>query len=202
MRRIAIGVQKTDRDRFDSGVAQRKRRAPHIPLVQRLAHRPVCQQPFADLLSPHAGHQRGRLDDRVVIKMRAGLARKLEYIAKPAGGDQPARGALALDNEIGRHGGAVTDVANLIGPDRMIAQQIGDAALDRLGRIVRRRRHLVKRNAAGLLIHQREVGERATDIDSNAIHERRIPRLMRCGHGRSHPRMRQTSCSRAGIGRL
>ena len=122
MRWIAIGMQKTDRDRVDASVAQRKRRAAHIPLVQRLAHRPVCQQPFADFLAPHAGHQRGWFDDRVVIEMRAGLARQLQHIAKPAGGDQAAGRTLAFDDEIGRHGRSVADVANLARLDLMIEQ--------------------------------------------------------------------------------
>ena len=56
------------------------------------------------------------------------------------------------------------------GAMRVRLEQLGDAALDRFRRIVRRRGDLVKTDAAVLFVEQREVGERAADVDSDSIH--------------------------------
>jgi len=56
------------------------------------------------------------------------------------------------------------------------------AAMDGFGRIVRRRRHLVKSDCAIALVEQCKVGERAADVDSDAIHASASSRQLAEGH--------------------
>ncbi len=62
------------------------------------------------------------------------------------------------------------DVADLRRRDRMALQQIGDALLDRLRRVARGGCHFVIADLSVLLAQQREIRERAPDVDANSIH--------------------------------
>ncbi len=170
VRRIAVGMQEADRHRLQAGGAQGLRGAAHGRFVQWRDHLALRIQPLRHFDAVRAGHQHRRLGHAVVEQVRAGLPADLQDVAEALGGDQAHCRAFALDDEIGGHGGAVAHVRHLGGRHAVLAQQFGNAALDGLGRVVRGGGDFMELHGPGRLVDHGEVGEGATDVDTDSVH--------------------------------
>ncbi len=170
MRRVAVGVQEADRDGLDAGLGKTARGIAHLRFVQRRQHVARCVHPLVDFGAEFTRHRHGRFADAVVVQVRTRLAADLQHIAKAARGDEPDARALAFDDEVGGHRGAVAHVRDLRWRDTVIREHLADARGDGLGGIVRRGRHFVKVHHTGILVDHREIGKRASDVYPYAIH--------------------------------
>ena len=149
---------------------QRVCRRGDLGLIERLQHRTARIDAFRHFQAALARHQRHRRAHSVVVEMRPHLAADLQHVAKSPRDDQPGGDATALDHHVGGDRGAMTDEADLARRDAQRVQQHAKAGFDRLGRIGRRGRHLeVPQHAVGRVV-QSEVGERAADVEADAIH--------------------------------
>ncbi len=93
---LRVGVQKADRDRLDPRRAQPDQRVDRGGLVERLLHRARGIDPLVDLTAQIALDQGRRLGPGEVVEPRHAQGADLQNVAKPACGDQPGAGALAL----------------------------------------------------------------------------------------------------------
>ena len=122
-------------------------------------------------------HQGDGLLELDVVEARADLAADLEDVAEALGRDQRGPGDAALDDRVGGDGRAVGDVAEFGGVRVGGGQDpVGDVE-EADARVGRRRGHLVDARRAGLLVDEDRVGERAADVDAEAVaHQRRARR--------------------------
>ena len=171
---VEVGVQQADRDRIDAGLAQRPGVGAHLRLVQRhddLALGRGDPLPHREPVAP--SHQRARLPRQLLLQREVvGLlvAGDVQEVAKALGRDQADLGALVLDGDVGRDGGAVQHQVHRLEADPGLAAERVHAGHHRPRRIVRRGRHLVERDRACRLVDQNQVRERAADIDPDALH--------------------------------
>ena len=166
--RIGIGVQKADRDRLDVGCLEALSRVEYRLFVQRHAHCAVGAQPFANLKAVTPRHQRLGLHIVQIIEFRHAYTAEFQNIAEPGRSDQAGARALVFKDGIGRDGGCVHHLFNLIGLNAVVGQQFCDTLADAPAVVVRRGGDLYRKEQAAL-IHQHDVGEGSTDINANAI---------------------------------
>ena len=116
-----------------------------------------------------------------------GAAAELQRVAEAPGGDEGAAHPLALQHRVGADGGAVDHRLEAV---RRRAEG-GEARHEPVRLVCGRRRHLGDAHAAGGLIHQQQVGERAADVDPEAASGRRLahapPPAPSPGAGRPRP---------------
>ena len=105
-------VQEADRDRLHPGLAQPPHRRAHRRLVQRDLDAAVVAHAFRHLQAQIARHQRRRLVGLQVVQVGPLLPADLQQVAKPVRGDQPGLHAAMLDQRVGRHRRAVTEIAD------------------------------------------------------------------------------------------
>ncbi|MCY1237242.1 hypothetical protein D3C81_1169680 [compost metagenome] len=163
-------MQEADGDRLEAGIAEGLRGAAYRGFVQRRDDLALRIEPLRNLDAVHARHQYGRLGHAVVEQVRAGLAADFEDVAKPLRGDQADLRPLALDDQVGGHGGAVADVRDLAGGDAVLAEQLGNPAVDGLRRVMRGGGNLVEMHGSCGFVDHGEVGERPADIDTDSVH--------------------------------
>ena len=166
MDRIDEGVQQADGDAFYFFLADQRDQCVDGGLIER-AHDPAgVVQSFRHRQAEVARDEGlGQHDVQVVLVVTAFVAHR-EDVAKTLGGDEGGAGALALDDGVGRQGGAVDDQSDVGGCD---AGGLGDGAKTvqhalfgcGLGG-----QHLGGGACAALL--EGEVGEGAADIDGKA----------------------------------
>ncbi len=107
--RIAVGVQVADRDRADARRAQPADRRLRRGLRERRLHGAVEAHPLGHVEPPRARHQgHGRRHAEVVAVVLEALAH-LDHVAVPRGGQHADLRALALEQRVGGHRGAVHD---------------------------------------------------------------------------------------------
>jgi hypothetical protein len=104
--------------------------------------------------------QRATILLQQVVERPPRLAPDPDDILETGRGDQRDAGAAALEHGIGGDGRSVHDIQ-----PRPDGRDVGDAGDDRARRVVRRRPHLVDRDAVGPEAHQ--VGERAAGVDAD-----------------------------------
>ncbi len=124
---------------------------------------------LADLVPVLARGKRRRLDDTVIEQMRPYLAADFDHVAKASSRNESGDRATPFNDEVGRDCSAVANMSNFGRLDRMLLEQIGDALLDRLRRIARRRGHLVIADLPVFLAQKREVSKGAADVDTDSI---------------------------------
>jgi len=116
------------------------------------------------------GEQRRRIgldhDDPAGQGARRLRAGQVQDLLEALRGDQADAGALALEDRVGGHGGAVHDVAELGRADARRLADLGHADEHALGGVARRRRGLDPVLGPVLVIDEEEVGEGATDVHS------------------------------------
>ena len=177
MRGVEVGEQETNRDRLDAGGLELARGTPHCGLVERHQNRAVAARDAAGhRLAVAPRHQLVLLPRQVELQAEVVgtlVARDVQHVAEPLGGDQPAACAVVLQDDVGGDGGAVHEIVDVAGPDPRLAAQLGKA-LDRAERgIAHRGRHLVQRDRAAFVVDQHEVDVRAADVDPDALHPAR-----------------------------
>ena len=127
----------------------------------------------ADALGYFGAHvsrdHRGRVLEAQIEHVVAQLEPHVGNIHEAFGRQHAGRGTAALDHGVGHEGRAVDHGVDIRHGDAMVPEQGGNA-LEHGGRgIGRRRQPLVDGHGALRLVEQREVGERAADVDSDTI---------------------------------
>jgi hypothetical protein len=79
-------------------------------------------------------------------------------------------GAVVLDHDVGGHGRAVEDLIQFRRLDAGHLAQRRNTVDGRDGGVRRRRRRLVHQHGPLLIIDVDQVGERTSDVDSDALH--------------------------------
>jgi hypothetical protein len=123
-----------------------------------------------------------RVSHREVVEGGAILTSQLEQIREPRRGDQGDARAVALEQRVGRDGRPMHDT-----PDRRAVAKRVDRRFDALALVTGRAQHLARIDGT-VGSHRDQVGERATDIHTDAAHAGR-----QCGRARSESRSRHNS---------
>ena len=162
-------MQEANRDGLDAVIDEAAQRGPHRVEIDRYDDAARSVDAFRDFAAVAARHQRlGEFEEKIVDIVTL-LGPHLETVAKPLGGQKPDRNAAALNDGVRHEGGAVDDLVDLIERDAGLAGQFAEAVERGERGIVRRRQALVERDAAALAVIEHEVGERAADIEADAI---------------------------------
>ena len=151
VRRVGVGVQETDADRGDALLAEEARRGADARLVERPQLLAEEIEPPADLADIAKRHDAFRLhpEIRVAVALGYRLTGDFEDVAEALGDDQAETGDLALQQRVGRDGGAVRQHGQIVDARAPFAEDRMHAAHQRNRRIRRRRRHLGHAQRAG-----------------------------------------------------
>ena len=157
---------------FDGGFERRFERRE----IGRGADRAVIGDAFADLEAEVAWHQRRGKPDAQIEQVVAPLKSDIERVAKTGGDQHRGRRAPPLDERVGDECGPVDQRRDLGDGDAGLGGQCTNPLDHRLRRIVRRGQPLMGHDLAGGVVEQGEIGERAADIDADAV-------ALVCRHG-------------------
>ena len=113
VRRVGVGVEQADGDRLDALVEQAAHRALGVSGLQRLADVSSGVDPLVHRDPQMARHQDRRLLPGHVVEPRHPKRADLEHVAEALGRDQAGARALALEDRVRGHGGAVADLLHL-----------------------------------------------------------------------------------------
>ncbi len=163
-------MQEADRDSLDLLRLEGEHGRFQRRLVERPQRRAFRADALVDLGAALARNQRRGLAHVVVVDGWPGLAPEFQHVAEPLGRQQAGARAPALDDDVGRDGRAMAEIADLRAVDAGIGHELPQPGLDGLGGIARRGGHLEEADRAVILVHQDEVGERATDVDTDSHH--------------------------------
>ena len=168
------GEEEADRDRLHPFVPEPAGRAPHRLLVERGKH---LARGGRDALghgeaAPAADEgtvlPRDLLPDRVVLGPL--VTPDVEDVAVALARDHPGARAIVGKDRVGRDGGAVEEVSDLGGGDRLAFAELPHRVEHTERGVVRGRRHLVDAKVPGLGVGEDDVGERPADIDPDELH--------------------------------
>jgi hypothetical protein len=195
MRGVGVAVQEADRDRVDALGLELARGRAHRRLVERLDFAAVRRQPPGDLEDALGRHRAlGLLPPEHVGAARDVLPADLEHVAEAHRGDESGRGALALEDHVGRDRRAVQHARDRLRVSARLRHRIRDAVDEAERRVLRRRRRLRRDHPAGRRIEQRHVRERAAGIDADEQRVASVVSGMCEAPEKHHPRSR---CARA-----
>ena len=173
VRGIDLRPEEGDRDCVHAQLVEARRRHTHVPLVERRDLLPAKVDPPADAEAAVPGDQRLRPRHADVERLRLGAVHELENVAESLGREQARDRAVALDDGVGADGRAVNDAAALgnqgfFGTTQLLARQCDAAenALEWVLPVAQRLEHL---DRAVLFVGDRDVGERATDVDADPV---------------------------------
>ena len=129
--RVVVAVQKADGHRlhaFDAKVVedpvQRTEVGRHVGRSEEIGA-------FFDLAPEVARHEGRGLRNSNVVVVGLALAADLQDVAKPLGRDEPRNGRVVRDERIGGDGRAVTEVADVPGAGRRLAEQFRNSGRNR-----------------------------------------------------------------------
>ena len=181
---VAIGMHQTDRKRFDALADQPPHPFGRCVQIDRPEHRAIDFQPLVDFADMLARHQ--WLDFLDVVIRRIGQAQPsdLQQVTEAARHEQPRRRAGALQKRVQAERRAMHEIADRSGIDVVLVGKLGDPVEHRLRRIAWNGRRLERERLPGRLIHERQIGEGAADIDAQPVagvsvrhsHDARPPR--------------------------
>ena len=134
-------------------------------LVQRPQYPAVHVDPLRHHEPALARHERQRLLDHDVVLVVTALVADIEHVAEAFGGDEGGKGALALDDRVGRECGAVDEQANRRRIDAGARDHVVHAGEHSIVRSVRRREDLGGGETISVLQH--DVGECTAHVDAN-----------------------------------
>ena len=124
-----------------------------------------------------ARHEWYRKPDEEIIKVVANFSADLENISKALGGDETGSSAVALDGDVCEKRRCVNCLPCPGEKFRGLGRKLFDSGQHRLFRIVWARQAFLDQNLAGAFIHQGEIGEGATNVETKSIgHTHRGPR--------------------------
>ena len=142
-----------------------------------------------------------------VVDVRCSQPGHLEHVGEPFGREMAEPDALALNHRVHAYGGPVAEMDDLARSDAEARLELTET-LQHLGaRSVGARRHLQGLCFQGGLVEHGEVGERASDIDSDAIGHPDSPArppvpwyagpIVRSAHKRANPSRPEPVCQTA-----
>ena len=173
VRRVEEREEEADADGLDAGLLQRAHLLAGALLVERHEHRAVAGDPLGHGEPVAAADDRIGLPREILVVReveRLLVPRDVEDVAVPLGGQHPDPRARVLDHDVRRDR---RPVEHLVERGRVRARLLGELpdALDRpLRGVVGRRRQLVHADRARLVVDVDQVGERAADVDPDALH--------------------------------
>ena len=174
VRGIEEREQEADRDGLDAVLLELSDRAPDFVLVDRMQHFAVRRDQA--LLDRQAMTP---LDHRIFLPgnvlrdaeiQRPLVATDMDDVAEALGGHHAGLDPGVLQHEVGRDRRAVKQVVDRIERRPRLGTKMGHAVHHADGRVRRRRRRLVDRDAAFDFIDKDEIREGPTDIDADSLH--------------------------------
>jgi hypothetical protein len=173
--RIAIGVQVTDRDRADSRGAQPTDRRLRRRMRERRLHRAVEPHPLGHVQPSRAGDQGHRRRHAQVVAVVLETLAHLDHVAVARGGQHADLRALALEQRVGGHRGAVHDEPGVGQEPRQVGAKLGGQQGETVhhadGRVGGGGGGLGQAHAPGV-VDDDQVGEGAADVHAHAQHLR------------------------------
>ena len=166
---IAVGVEQADHETFDATGREPASGGRHAGIVERGVDAAVGAEALTNLGDALSRNERHGPPSVHVERVRQSQALDLQHVAKAFGDEQAETGARALDQRVHRDGSAVHDDLDLAWIDAVLASQLLEAGLDRGGEIRRRRRDLQAGDGPSGRVEEREIGERAADVDAEPV---------------------------------
>jgi len=170
---LEVRVEQADGDGLDSRVPQLAHALAHFVLVERDedvavrdGHALVDGQPVAAL------DERPRLPGQLLLErevVRLLVPPDVEDVAEAVRRQHPDLCTRVGEDDVRRHGCPVQEVVHLGERDAGLRAEAADAFDHAAGRVIRRRRNLVDRDPAGLLVDEDQVGEGAADVDPDPL---------------------------------
>jgi hypothetical protein len=168
MRRVGVGVQQADRDRFDAIGPQPLGDMPQRVLVERRHLLTGRVEPAAHGVAILAPHQRFRPGAADIVKARPVLPADQQQIPETLIGDEGDMAAAALDHRVGRGRHAVPDINDIAAAAALQRKGALQPVYRAEGAVLRRRRHLGDADPSCRLVVDEVVGKGAADIGGNA----------------------------------
>ena len=179
MGRVLVTVQITDRDRGHLGGLEGVDRCIQRRQVERSVNHALGAHTLGHAKAQMPRHQRIRGGQPHVIALVLQALAHLQHVAVPFGGQQADLGALALEQRIGRHRGAMDDALGLGKQRWHIHRHLLGQAVDRVHhpdrRVLGRTCRLGEGDGA-ILGNRYDVGEGTADVNSNPNHGFRLRR--------------------------
>ena len=191
MRIVQEREQERHGDRLQSRLADRLDQRRQFVLGERRHHLALRIDPFGDLEPPAPRHQHRRRVLQQIVKIGARRTAQFQDVAHAARRDEAGARALVLQQRVGDHRGGMRQQRHIGRIDAVGIQTLADAVDHRLAEILRRGRQLGDGDAAGVLLHQGDVGEGAADIDADPPRHAIVSRLRSHNvwrHARASPR--------------
>ena len=165
---IGVAVDEGDGDGLHAVRKKPVERGVHARFVERLEDPAGMVDPLGDLHPVDPGRERLGFLPSEVVEAGHAKAPDLEDVAEAGGGDEAGPDAPLLEDRVRGDGRAVNDLLDLVAgnpdPRQRDLEALGDAAAV----VVRGRRDLDGEGMAPRP-QQDEIGEGATDVDSDAI---------------------------------
>jgi hypothetical protein len=161
VRGIDVAVQEMDHQRFASGIGEPAHRVAHGGLVERRYLLALGIHALRHLVAQLAGNQRLEPSAQPV-RGRACAPAQFQHVAEPLRRDEAGPRKPALEQGVGRGGGAVNEHRHV--GEREVRFRERRKHPERL--VLDRRRHLRQAHRAGRGLQRDQVGERAADVDS------------------------------------
>ena len=166
---IAVGVQERHDDSFGTRLARLSDGGLNAGPVDRPKFAAVACQTSRNRKDPLPGDQGRGAFRKQVVDIRRSQPGHLQHVDEPLGREMAEPDTLALDHGVHAHGGAMAEKGDLARSDAEARLELTDS-LQHLGaRPVGTRRHLQGLCLQSGFVEHEEVGERASDIDSDAI---------------------------------
>jgi hypothetical protein len=171
VRGVGEGVDQRDGEGLHAPAGQPLQLLPDVVLVERAHHRAVAGDPLVDLDGVLQVGQRLGFGPDDPAGQSAGHERAcdLQHLPEAPGGEQPDGGALALEDGVGRNRGAVQHLGDLAHRDAGVGADLLDAVQHPDGLVGRRRRGLGPPGGPAALVDEQDVGEGASDVDSEPV---------------------------------
>jgi hypothetical protein len=163
--RIGEAVQEAHCHGLDLLRGERLDRARHAGLIEREENLALRINPLAHRQAQPPGDQRRRQVDIDVVLLEPIFVPDLEHIAEPFGGEKGSSGALALDQRIGGERRPMHDQPDLAGLDSRLGCDRAQSSEHARFRRLRGGEDLYRESPLGRF--QRDIGERAADVDAD-----------------------------------
>ena len=166
MRVVEKGEHQRDGDRAQSRRPDRLDQRRNLVLRQRHHDVALGVDALGDLVAPAVRHQQGGAILEQVIQVGLRRAAQFQQVAEAAGGGEAGLRTLLLEQCVGDYGRGVREQGDGAGLDAGTLQRRADAVQYPLGQVIRGARHLGDLDAPGSLLDQRDIGERAANVDA------------------------------------
>ena len=170
---VAIGVEVADRDRLDLLAAEGGDGAVERAGVESHGGGAVGAHPLAHAQPSGPRRQGDRRRHAEVVAVVLQALAHLDHVAVALGGEKAHAGALALEERVGRDGGAVHDALGLgEEPGRVGAEGLGQGldAVHHPDRRIGGRRGGFRERDPARVIHRDGVGEGPSHVDADPVH--------------------------------